>query len=290
MDKCFIIMPITTPDNMVQRYLGDTEHFRHVLECLFMPAVEKSGHVPIPPIAQGADLIHAEIVKNLEATELVLCDISCLNPNVFFELGCRTALNKPVCYVMDDQTPSIPFDTGIINHFEYSSRLEPWSLQTEVDRLAQHIISTRERADGKNTLWQYFGLSSAARAVQPSGEDQDKLDYLVLQVQAIKSDVGRQLGFLRSLEEKSDGASAAKRDVLIQKASEDIGQLREMLAKATGAGEEAEVLVDILQDSLRVLHHLRDSAQDPETYKEATKLVDSYGDLLVEAQRSLHRY
>ena len=42
----------------------------------------------------GADLIHAQIVKNLQFADVVLCDVSTHNPNVFFELGIRTALNR----------------------------------------------------------------------------------------------------------------------------------------------------------------------------------------------------
>ena len=104
-------------------YSNDADHFRHVLDHLFIPALEKIKMNPIRPIAEGSDLIHAEIIKNLEKADLVLCDASCLNPNVFYELGIRTALDKPVAIVRDDMTPKIPFDTTIINHHTYESAL-----------------------------------------------------------------------------------------------------------------------------------------------------------------------
>jgi len=117
---CFIIMPITTPDNMVDQYehSGGKDHFKHVLDCLFVPAVKEAGYEPIPPTTKGSDIIHAGIIQNLETADLVLCDMSSLNPNVFFEFGIRTSLNKPVCVVKDDLTKKVPFDTGIINHHE----------------------------------------------------------------------------------------------------------------------------------------------------------------------------
>ena len=123
---CFIIMPITTPDSFVEIYRDGKDHFKHVLECLFIPAVEKAGFEAIPPIAKGSDLIHAEIIKNLETADLVLCDMSCLNPNVFFEFGIRTSLNKPVSVVKDELTVNVPFDTGILNNKEYDSKLDTW--------------------------------------------------------------------------------------------------------------------------------------------------------------------
>jgi len=113
--KCFIIMPITTPDSMIEKYRDGEEHFSHVLECLFFPGIEKAGYKPISPKVKGSDLIHANIIKELETAEMVLCDMSCLNPNVFFEFGIRTALNKPMCIVKDEFTSKVPFDTAILS-------------------------------------------------------------------------------------------------------------------------------------------------------------------------------
>jgi len=90
-------MPISTPKHLVGSYSGGEDHFIHVLDHLFVPAIEKVGLNPIPPIAEGSDIIHARIIENIEKTDLILCDMSTLNPNVFFELGIRTAVDKPVC-------------------------------------------------------------------------------------------------------------------------------------------------------------------------------------------------
>ena len=80
-ENCFIIMPITTPTNLVERYKGDEDHFTHVLEHLFIPALESAGFKPISPKSAGSDVIQAEIIKQLSSCELVLCDMSILNPN-----------------------------------------------------------------------------------------------------------------------------------------------------------------------------------------------------------------
>src|SRR5437879_2097507 len=91
---CFVAMPVTTPGNYAEK-LGDTSHFPHVLEHLFTPALIKAGYRVIAPTSRGSQLIHAEIIKNLEQADLVLCDLSSLNANVFFELGIRTSLDRP---------------------------------------------------------------------------------------------------------------------------------------------------------------------------------------------------
>jgi len=184
-ENCFIIMPITTPDSMANGYRDGKIHFSHVLECLFMPSVEKAGYNAIPPTAKGSDLIHAEIINNLETAELVLCDMSVLNPNVFFEFGIRTALNKPVCVVKDDQTDNVPFDTAVLNYHEYKSSLEPWELQSEIDKLADHIKAAAKGSKNQNQLWKYFGLKTSATAYAVEQGEDNKIDYLTMQVESL---------------------------------------------------------------------------------------------------------
>lgn len=197
--SCFIVMPITTPEAFIKEYRDGIEHFSHVLECLHVPAVEKAGFKPIPPSAQGSDLIHAEIIRNLETADLVLCDISCFNPNVYFELGVRTALNKPVCFVMDDLTKKLPFDTGILNHKEYKSSLDAWDRDSQVKLISDHIKASYARSEGKNTLWRHLGIKSEARAYERQPGDEGKYGEILFQLDAIREVMSkeRSIGKLR---------------------------------------------------------------------------------------------
>ncbi len=201
--ECFIIMPITTPDIFLEKYRDGKDHFKHVLECFFMPSVEKAGYKPIPPKAEGSDLIQANIIENLEKSDLVLCDMSCLNPNVFFEFGIRTSLNKSVCVVKDELTDKVPFDTGIINHQEYQSKLETWQIKEEIAKLCEHITKSAERSKGENTLWKYFGLKSKAAPYEATGGSDEKLEYLSLQIESMKEKMDM-------LPERSTGSSLTK--------------------------------------------------------------------------------
>lgn len=184
--KCFIIMPISTPEEWSSKYLKDEHHFKHVLEHLLKPSIKKAGLKPITPIAKGSELIHAEIIRNIETADLVLCDMSILNPNVFFELGIRTALNKPVCLVKDDLTMKIPFDTNIVNNHTYLNALQPWTLNEEIDKLAAHIKESLEGSNEINNLWNYFALSSTAHPVKPEKGVDRRIDYLTMQIEALR--------------------------------------------------------------------------------------------------------
>jgi len=187
--NCFIIMPITTPPDFLPSYRNDDSHFKHVLDCLFIPAIERAGLSAIPPVAKGAELIQSRTIKHIEEASLVLCDISTLNPNVFFELGIRTALNKPVCLVMDDITDKIPFDTGIINHYKYKYSLPVWEIEEEIEKLHQHIADSRKTSSADNELWKHFGISSIAQPPKERAGTPEILKYLASQIESLRKDI-----------------------------------------------------------------------------------------------------
>jgi len=180
-------MPITTPENFIGQYKDDAEHFSHVLEHLFIPALKKSGFEPIPPKSTGSDVIQAEIIKQLSACELVLCDMSILNPNVFFEFGIRTTLNKPVALVVDDKTGDIPFDTSIINFHRYNSSLDVWSIEKGIDDLVKHIKEAYEKTTDHNALWKYFGVAQTGMFKPEEATLGEKIDLLMQEVSALKN-------------------------------------------------------------------------------------------------------
>ncbi|WP_279367350.1 hypothetical protein [Microbacterium testaceum] len=169
---CFIAMPITTHEDEAERYNGDSAHWDHVMETIFVPAIEKAGFTPVRPAAVGAHMIHGQIIRHLSTADMVLCDLSGHNPNVFFELGVRTSLNLPVALVRDEHT-GIPFDTSGLNTHSYSSTLNAWDTKREVERLAQHLADSAESCEGSNPMWRHFGLTIAADAPSVEGSSSD---------------------------------------------------------------------------------------------------------------------
>lgn len=158
---CFIAMPIATRDHEVERYDGDDEHWIHVMETIHVPAVEAAGFRAIRPVASGSHMIHGEIIKHLSFSDIVLCDLSSHNPNVFFELGVRTSLNKPVALVRDEHT-SLPFDTSGLNTHQYSSTLRGWDIGDQIKSMAKHLRESDQSCRGGNPLWRHFGLTISA--------------------------------------------------------------------------------------------------------------------------------
>jgi hypothetical protein len=174
---CFIAMPITTRPAEADLY-GDEDHWSHVMESLFVKAIEAAGFEAVRPVAQGAHLIHGQIISHLSRADLVLCDLSSHNPNVFFELGVRTSLNLPIALVRDSHL-DLPFDTSGINTHTYSHSLRGWEIEGEKEKLAAHIRDSAASCKGTNPLWRQFGLS--IRAQEPDASEsplQAKVDII----------------------------------------------------------------------------------------------------------------
>ncbi|MCJ7481481.1 MAG: hypothetical protein MUO31_00795 [Thermodesulfovibrionales bacterium] len=185
--SCFIIMPVTTPPNLIEGYLNDDEHFKHVMDCLFSPAIVNAGFKPLNPISSGSSIIHADILKNLSEADLVLCDMSILNPNVFFEFGIRTALNKPVALVRDDKIPDLPFDTSPIHCYKYDSSLSPWLLEKQIDDLNNHIQETFNKSADYNPMWKIFGGGQAGDLKPGALTNNEQFDFLLEKMRNIES-------------------------------------------------------------------------------------------------------
>ena len=177
---CFVVMPVTTPA-MYADHNSDPDHFAHILCELFIPALESLGYEVLQPSVTGSELIHAERIKNLEQADLVLCDLSSLNPNVFFELGIRTALDRPLVLVRDKLTAQIPFDLNAIHVLTYDGSLKSWIVKDEVARLVAHIAASAKGSSVKgNPMWRYYGLTKPASPAKIGDNPLEaKLDLII---------------------------------------------------------------------------------------------------------------
>jgi len=205
---CFVVMPITTPEHLVPQYRNDPDHFGHLLDFLIRPALVAAGFEVVEPSMQQGEFIHAEVIKNLKQCDLVLCDVSIPNANVFMELGIRTVLDRPVALIRDEFAEKVPFAIQIIGHHVYKSDLVQWVVRDEIPKLSQFMKSVFEKSDNKNALWQ--GLGATVRpfdmildeAVRRYEETQDPLARVMqrivelcnknrVELQGVKWDRGR---------------------------------------------------------------------------------------------------
>lgn len=149
---CGIIMPISAMDDC------DIGHWKNVTQILNQ-AIETAGYIPrLVSQSDAVAIIQKTIVQNIHGDEIIVCDISCRNANVMFELGLRLAFDKPVVIVKDEQTP-FPFDTGSIEHLTYPRSLSYWQILEFQSQLVKKITSTvsESRKPGYSPFLKHYG-------------------------------------------------------------------------------------------------------------------------------------
>lgn len=113
--KCFVVCPIS--DEGTETRKRSDQLLRHIIqpiceECEFEPP-ERVDLIANP------NSITEKILDCLRTYDLVIVDLSDHNPNVFYELGYRAALNLPIIQ-LKSRDDSIPFDVANINTIDYN--------------------------------------------------------------------------------------------------------------------------------------------------------------------------
>ena len=157
-----------------------------MIKHLHVPAVEKAGYEAVQPQAEGNDVIHSKFIRELESCDMVLADISTLNPNCLFELGIRTALDKPVAIVRDPFT-DFPFDIAPINTHTYQPFTDPWEFDKQITDVCEHLKKCADPTN-PNSMWKTFALTSkGSLAAADSGGLEAKIDFLLQEVAGLRS-------------------------------------------------------------------------------------------------------
>ena len=164
--SCFVIMPISDPSTY------QAGHFFVVYKHFIVPACKKAGFLPIrADEVNETNYIALDVLQRIVESDMAICDISAMNPNVLYELGLRHAVRKPVSLIKDTKTDDI-FDIQGIRCLEYDSDLRVDTIHAKVEELTRTIRDTYEMGeDSANSLMSLINERPAgAAAVQdPTG-------------------------------------------------------------------------------------------------------------------------
>ncbi len=179
-------MPISSIDNCTK------EHWVEVKKIIF-EAIQAANFTPsLVSDADDSGVIQKRIVQNIYDNDIVVCDVSCKNPNVMFELGMRLAFDKPTIIVMDDNT-NYSFDTSVIEHLSYPRNLSYYQILDFQKKLSNKITATFSKAkDDPNytTFLKHFGEFDVAHIEKKKGTLDEailsKLNDLSIQITSIQ--------------------------------------------------------------------------------------------------------
>lgn len=144
---CGLIMPISA----IGEY--DEEHWKEVKECLEDTVKELGFEIRMVSDNDLNLLIPSKIVQSLLQDDIIICDISGVNPNVMFELGLRIGFNKSYIILFDDKQ-KIPFDINTISCLRYPSTLNKVQMKKFENSLKERIEKV-EQEEGNDFLRAY---------------------------------------------------------------------------------------------------------------------------------------
>ena len=104
--RAFIITPIGEPNSVINQAATG------LIDTIIEPVLKKLGfEIDNPMDDNSSGSITKQIIKNIVNDDLVVVNLTGINPNVMYELSLRHATNKPVVVLIrKDQISSIPFD------------------------------------------------------------------------------------------------------------------------------------------------------------------------------------
>jgi tetratricopeptide (TPR) repeat protein len=164
---CFVIMPIRKPGT------AEYAHFRAIFEQL-KPSIEKEGFIVLrADDVQKSGAITRDIIANLAEADLVVADLTDLNPNVFYELGVRHALrgNGTVMILDEKRTVDIPFDLGayrVIKFIGDLTGIEPLRTSLEAFIRESHGADGARRDNPVHDWYPMLPLNALESASQSS--------------------------------------------------------------------------------------------------------------------------
>ena len=156
---CGIVMPISSIDNC------SDNHWSDVLNILNEAIGEAGFEGNLVSSADDVGIIQKRIIQNLYDNPIVVCDVSCKNPNVMFELGLRLAFDKPTIIIKDDKT-SYTFDTSPIEHLEYPRDLRFTQIIEFKELLSSKVKATYDKSINDpdyTTFLKHFGEFTVAK-------------------------------------------------------------------------------------------------------------------------------
>lgn len=103
-EKCFVITPIGGENEPIRR------HIDGVYDAAIVPVLAHFGYTPeIPHRMSMPGSINKQIIQKIYDSDLIIANLTNINPNVMYELALRHCFNKPALIIAEEGT-DLPFD------------------------------------------------------------------------------------------------------------------------------------------------------------------------------------
>lgn len=130
--KCFVITPIGQKETPIRR------HIDGIIDQAIIPALSNKFKILVAHRENELGSINDRIIRNIYNADLVIANLTELNPNVMFELAIRYSYGKPAIIIAEEGI-RLPFDIVTENTIFYVN--DPQG----ADDLKQGLIEFEEK-------------------------------------------------------------------------------------------------------------------------------------------------
>lgn len=197
--KCFVIAPIGAPGSEIRKQADG------LLAEAIRPVVEESLRLDVVAPHEIAEVgsITRQVIQHLLEADLVVADLTGLNPNVMYELAVRHASRKPVVPIGSRET-SLPFDVSDERTIFYEDSMHGLNeLKPKLEDAARAALKSEEPDNPIYRAQQHFQMQEIV-----SGDDE--MAYLLDRLDEIESTVRKSIEWtaadraIEALEEKNE--------------------------------------------------------------------------------------
>lgn len=171
MKVCFVICPIGE-ENSSERIHSDWL-FEAIIDPVFKKEYADFEVIRADKITKSG-MIDTQIISLILNSDIVIADVTFLNPNVFYEIGIRHTVQKPIIH-MHLEGQRIPFDIGGFRSIQYN-RVVPKHLEIAKTTLESFIKTEMDRKQIDNPVTHARGIVSFSE--NASSADKVLLDQI----------------------------------------------------------------------------------------------------------------
>jgi len=179
--SCFIVTPIGQPNSDINlKAFG-------LIKAVIKPVLQKFNYEPIAASdISSPGSINKQIIIRLYEDELVIANLTGLNPNVMYELAVRHAVKKPVIIMAENGT-KLPFDLVDQRCIFYDDSLHGVELAKEA--LESFLSNTFMEATISNPIYDSIKESHILKTV--SDTDEEPIKYLISRIDRMETSLSR---------------------------------------------------------------------------------------------------
>lgn len=189
--RCFIIMPIGKTDTIEQ------EKSFGLLNSVIRPVVENLGFKCIPPHEiTDTGAISKRIINEIVDDDLVIANLTGLNPNVMYEVGIRHSVAKPIVTLSEEGTP-LPFDISDQRNIFYKDSLFGFGKVTK--QLDEFLTNVKNKTEDRDNPV----CNATQRVIFNPGDNnvpiEDFLKQMANDISSLKADISNLKGSYQSV-------------------------------------------------------------------------------------------